>query len=104
MLQASLDDVPINVGKESFDVLWPLRWFVIEDVCVLPNIHHQNWIKAGDVPRLVQSDPVIGQRSVHRILVTDGPTDSAHLADADELGLPNVIAAETLLRRLANCR
>src|SRR5438105_6484986 len=98
MLQSSLDHVPIDVREERFDVLGTIRRFVIQNKRMLPNVHYQHGSEAGDVSGFMQSDPMIRQRAVHGILVTDGPANSTHLADADELGLPNVIAAETLFR------
>src|SRR5437868_1590230 len=96
MLQSSLDHVPIDVREERFDVLGTIRRFVIQDKCMLPNVHYQHGSETGDVSGFMQSDPMIRQRAVRRILITHGPANSAHLTDADELSLPNVIAAETL--------
>src|SRR5581483_10381477 len=99
--QAPIDSLPINVREECLDVLRPVRRLVIENERVLPNVHHEHWVESGDVARLMQREPVIRQIAVGWILVADGPTHSAHLADAYKLGFPNVVAAEALLRRFA---
>src|SRR5437588_2577338 len=93
-MQAPIDRAPIDVREERFDVLGPIRRFVIKYERVLPNVHYQHRIETGDVARLVQADPMIRQLSVGRILVTDGPANAAHLADADKISLPNIVAAE----------
>src|SRR5438128_12250721 len=93
-MQAPLDRAPINVREERLDVLGPIRRFVIKYDRVLPIGHHQHRIESGDVARLVQTDPMVRQLSVRRVLVTDGPTNAAHLADADKVSLPNIVAAE----------
>src|SRR2546428_9445198 len=95
-MQAPLDRAPINIREERFDVLGPIRWFVIKYERMLPNVHHQHRIETGDVARLVQADPMIRQLSVRRVLVTDGPTNAPHLADADKVSLPNIVTAERL--------
>ena len=41
-------------------------------------------------------DPMIGKLLGYRILVKDRPTHAAHIADADEIRLPVLKAAETL--------
>src|SRR5437016_5089093 len=93
-MQAPLDRAPIDVREERFDVLGPIRRFVIKYERVLPNVHYQYRIETGDVARFVQADPMIRQLSVGRILVADGPTNAAHLADADKVSPPNIVAAE----------
>ena len=71
---------------------------------MLPNIHHQNRIKAGDVSSFVQRNPVIGKATVGRILVADCPAHTAHLTDTHKISLPDVIAAETRFRRFQERR
>src|SRR5580765_246372 len=62
---------------------------------MLPNIHHENWIEAGDIARLVQRDPMIRKAAVSRIFITDGPANTAHFPNANEVGFPNVVTAES---------
>src|SRR5439155_17451110 len=100
-MQAPLNGAPIDVREERFDVLGPIRRFVIKYERVLPNVHHQDRIETGNVARLVQADPMIRQLSVCRVLVTDAPTNAAHLADADKVSLPNIVAAERFFRAFA---
>src|SRR5882762_4509532 len=61
---------------------------------MLPNIHYQDGIKAGDVAGFVKRYPVIGQPAIRRVLITNGPTDTAHFADTNKVGFPNFITAE----------
>jgi hypothetical protein len=49
----------------------------------------------------MQRYPVIRQRAVVGILIADGPTNSAHLADAHKVGFPDFVAAVTFLGRAA---
>src|SRR5688500_19437143 len=62
---------------------------------MLPHVHHQYWIESGYVACFMKRDPVIGESAVGRILVADGPTDAAHLADANKICLPDVVVAKT---------
>src|SRR5688500_20261955 len=62
---------------------------------MLPHVHHQYWIESGYVACFMKRDPVIGELAVGRILVADGPTDAAHLADANKICLPDVVVAKT---------
>src|SRR6266446_2341771 len=61
---------------------------------MLPNIHYQDGIKAGDVASFVKRYPVIGQPAVGRVLITNGPSDTAHFADTNKVGFPDFITAE----------
>src|SRR6266496_2291988 len=99
LLQAFVNRAPIDVREESFDVLGTLGWLIVQQVRMLPHVHHQHWIEARHVADLMFADPVVRQSIVRRILITDGPPNSAHLADSDEIRLPNCVAAEALLRR-----
>ncbi len=42
---------------------------------------------------------MIREPSVGRILVTDGPTNAPHLADANKIRLPDVVAAKARFGR-----
>ena len=98
-MQAFLNRGPVDIRKERFNVFRAIRWRVIEQERMLPDIHHEHWIEARNVADLMLADPVVRQSIVRRILITDGPPNSAHLADSDEIRLPNCVAAEALLRR-----
>ena len=50
---------PIDIRKERLDILRPLGRFVVEQVSMLPDIHHQDRIEAGDIAGLVQRDPMV---------------------------------------------
>src|SRR5690242_18465964 len=99
-VESRLDRAPINVREERFDILWPLGGLVIEQEGVLPHVHHEDRREACDIVGLVQRDPVIRELPRRRVLVADGPADAAHLADADEVGLPRVVAAAARFSRL----
>ncbi len=96
-LEALLAGPPVYVGEEGLDVLGAVGRRVVADEGVLPHVHHEDGDEAADVARLVQRDPVVREPSVRRVLVADGPADAAHLADADEVGLPDVVGAERVL-------
>src|SRR5205085_2942006 len=89
--QARFDGGPIYVGEEGFDVLGSFGRFVVQEECVLPHVHHKYRLKARNVAGLVQADPMVRDAPVGRILVADGPTDPAHLADRHKIGLPNIV-------------
>ena len=76
--------------------IWPARRFVVEQESMLPNVHHQHWIETRHVARLMKRNPVIGESPISGILVTDGPTNPAHLANTHKIRLPDVVAAEAL--------
>src|SRR6202022_761712 len=59
--QARLGRGDIEIRKERFDVLWPLCGLVVEQERVLPHIHDDDRLEAGDVAVLVQGDPVIAE-------------------------------------------
>lgn len=71
--------------------------FIVEQKRVLPHVDNQNGRKAGNIPDLVQGYPVVGQSLAERILITDRPAHAADLGDADEISLPQIIAAEAQL-------
>ena len=101
---ASPPSVPIDVREKCLDVFGPVGRFVVEQVGVLPDVHHQQRDEAGHVAALMQLDPVIRDASGGRIEIGDGPADTAHLADADEIRLPDVEAREAPLHRSAKAR
>ena len=94
MPEALLAGRPVDVGEERLDVLRPVGRLVVEEEGVLPHVHHEHGDEARDVAHLVQSDPVVREPLVDRVLVADRPAHAAHLADADEIRLPDVVAAE----------
>src|SRR4029078_1884473 len=103
-LQPLLNFRPIDIREESFDVLRSFSWFVIQQKRVLPNVHHQDWIEACDVASFMQRNPVIRNSSVRRVLIADGPTYTAHLADANEVSLPNLVTSKRGFRSLGKLR
>src|SRR5438046_1767378 len=51
----------------------------------------------------MQSNPVVRKMAVREIFITDGPTNSAHLAYAYKLCLPRLVTTKALLGRFAKC-
>src|SRR5688500_20335726 len=97
MFQSLVTNIPGYVGEECLDVFRPLCRFVVEQESMLPHVHHQYWIESGYVACFMKRDPVIGESAVGRILVADGPTDAAQLADANKICLPDLVVAKTRL-------
>src|SRR6185503_18789806 len=59
LLQTILNRVPCDVGEESLNVFRSLGGLVVEQKCMLPNVHHEDRREAGDVAGFMQRDPVI---------------------------------------------
>src|SRR2546423_3024904 len=102
--EARADGVPVDVREERLDVLRPLGGLVVEKEGVLPNVHDERWREARDVADLVQRGPGIREPPVDGGLVADGPAHAAHLADRDEVRLPDVVAAEGLFGEFVELR
>src|SRR5262245_15179631 len=90
--ETRFDGAPIQVGEKRFDVLRPVFRRVVVDERVLPHVHHQDRHEARDVSGLVHLDPLIRHCTGRRVLVAHGPSHAAHLADADEIGFPPLVA------------
>src|SRR5687767_3358927 len=103
-LEPAADGVPTYVGEERFDIFRPVGGCVILDPGVLPHVHYQYRLIAGDVAGFVEIDPVIRDGAVRRVLICRGPADAPHFAGRDKIGLPNVIAAKTFLSGLEKRR
>ena len=52
----------------------------------------------------MELDPVVRDEAGLRIEIADRPADSAHLADADEIGTPDLVAGERTLDRFTELR
>src|SRR2546423_1549103 len=102
--EAPSDGAPVDVREERLDVLRPLGGLVVEKEGVLPNVHDERGDEARDVADLVQRDPVVREPLVDWVLVADGPAHAAHLADRDEVRLPDVVAAEGLFGEFVELR
>src|SRR5882724_1118051 len=96
--EPAVERIPIRVGQKGLDVLGALRRRIVQEEGMLPYVHHENRDVPGDIANLVKRDPVVGQLSRVGILETDGPTDPAHLAYADERRLPDFEGAKALGR------
>ena len=55
---------------------------------MLPDIHDQHRAEAGDVSRLMQVDPVVGEAPRNRVEVGGGPAHPPHLSNRDKVLLP----------------
>jgi hypothetical protein len=95
-----IDCLPVDVCEKRFDVFGPFRGLVIEQERVFPYVHHQHRLESRNIADLMQAYPVIAQPPPFGILKADRPADTAHFADADKVGFPNIIAAEAALCRL----
>src|SRR5262245_22925748 len=85
---------PNKVREESVDVTRPLGRLVVQEVRMLPDIHHKHRSKIGYIAYLVLGDPVIGKTARYGLLITDGPPDASHLSYTHEIGLPELIASK----------
>ena len=79
--QASLYSLPVHIGEERVDVLWSVGWRVIQNECMLPNIHHENRNESRNIANLMQGDPMVRDPAGVRVLIADCPTDASHFSD-----------------------
>src|SRR5678809_339278 len=90
----SVHDTPIHVREEGLDVFTAVCRRVVEQKGMLPDIHDEHRLEAGNIAVLMQGDPVVAEASGRRLLKADRPSLSAHFSYADEVGLPALICAE----------
>ena len=94
----------IDVAKKRVDILLALTRLIVQQIRMLPDIHHENGEKSRDISMLMQGHPMVGNESPCRIDIADRPPHPTHHADTTEIRLPMFVGTECPFDCPSECR